>query len=78
MGSNPAGDTKLSKITLDKSYFVWYNNYIIEREEKEMSNLNNDVLMENLYEEALEMGLSEEVAEEWALEKFENTPTPFG
>ena len=43
-----------------------------------MSNLHNDILMENLYEEALEMGLSEEVAEEWALEKFENTPTPFG
>ncbi len=43
-----------------------------------MSNLNNDVLMENLYEEALEMGLSEEVAEEWDLEKFENNPTPFG
>ena len=33
--------------------------------------------MENLYEEALEMGFSEEVAEEWALEKFENTPTPY-
>jgi len=42
-----------------------------------MSNLNNEILLENLFEEALEMGLSEEVAEEWALEKFEDTPNPW-
>ena len=42
-----------------------------------MSNLNNEILLENLFEDALEMGLSEEAAEEWALEQFEDTPNPW-
>jgi hypothetical protein len=42
-----------------------------------MSNINNEILLENLFEDALEMGLSEEAAEEWALEQFEDTPNPW-
>ena len=42
-----------------------------------MSNLNNEILLENLFEEALEIGLSDEAAEIWALEKFEDTPNPW-
>jgi|TARA_Y100000310_G_C20432913_1_gene692347 hypothetical protein len=42
-----------------------------------MSNLNNEILLENLYEEALEIGLSDEAAAVWALEKFEDTPNPW-
>jgi len=49
----------------------------LTRKVRKMSNLNNEILLENLFEEALEMGLSEEVAEEWALEKFEDTPNPW-
>ena len=36
-----------------------------------MSNLYNEALLENLFEEGLELGLSDEQAEEYAWDKFE-------
>tara|TARA_B100002019_G_scaffold252417_1_gene233358 strand:+ start:1056 stop:1178 length:123 start_codon:yes stop_codon:yes gene_type:complete len=36
-----------------------------------MSNLNNEMLLERFFEEGLEMGLSDEEAEEFANKKFE-------
>ena len=36
-----------------------------------MSNINNEKILENYYEEGLEMGLTEKQAEKYAYEQFE-------
>ena len=43
-----------------------------------MSNMFNEMLLENLFEEALEEGFTEEQAEQVAQERVENTPNPCG
>jgi len=43
-----------------------------------MSNMFNEMLLENLFEEFLEEGFSEAEAEKLANEKFEHLPTPWG
>jgi|TARA_B100001250_G_scaffold363952_1_gene343642 hypothetical protein len=52
---------------------------IIERKENYiMSCLHNEMIMESLFEKYLEEGHSEEVAEEKAMEEFENMGGPYG
>ncbi len=36
-----------------------------------MSNINNEKILEDYYEEGLEMGLTEKQAEEYAYDKFD-------
>lgn len=48
-----------------------YNGYIIEKREVNMSNLHNEKALEYYYEQGLEMGMTEEEAEEYAYEKFD-------
>ena len=43
-----------------------------------MSCLHNELLMETLFEKYLEEGYSETVAEEKAIEEFENMGGPYG
>ena len=58
---------------LDKPYFALYTGNIISREkENTMSCSRNEMLMETLFEKYLEEGYSDEVAEEKAIEEFEN------
>jgi len=41
-----------------------------------MSNQQNEALLEKLFEEGLDMGLSEKKAEKYARDKFENLSEP--
>ena len=43
-----------------------------------MSCLHNEMILESLFEKYLEEGHSEEVAEEKAMEEFENMGGPYG
>jgi len=36
-----------------------------------MSNLNNEIILENYYEEGIDMGMTQEEAENYAYEQFE-------
>tara|TARA_B100001057_G_C22413235_1_gene780535 strand:- start:358 stop:519 length:162 start_codon:yes stop_codon:yes gene_type:complete len=43
----------------------------ITREDLLMSNLNNETILENYYEEGIDMGMTQEEAENYAYEQFE-------
>lgn len=43
-----------------------------------MSNIFNETLLENLFEEFIEEGFSDKEAEKLAKERFENLATPWG